>query len=371
MNVRWHMLRILMGREFLRVRKNPSALVVMGLMIALSMLLATSHLLTNQGQRPTCWIVYWEDGPWIEQLRNELPKRLPIAVVDQEQVRRYGEELRYPPRVCAIELWPADQLSGDTPARPIIRYRYTGDDPGMLWPYATWFWETTTRHFGARPGFDQQSKPIKLYTSVFPAGTSGAGSASELLKYVDLLGAVMLFVVQFFGCCHLMVSFTSQDRERGTLTALALTPANTTELLIAKFVMHGVMTLAVSGVIVGILKPAALLNPLLWCVLAVTDIGLMSVATVIVSLARTQSTAAMLTLSYMLTGTVMFFLAMKFSAFGLIKQATFEHYSFTLLFLSLKNSGSLLVPKALTTQTTIVALWLYAAVWLFQRRGWR
>ena len=82
--------------------------------------------------------------------------------------------------------------------------------------------------------------------------------------------------------------------------------------------------------------------------IALASIGLVSVGTVMASLARTQSAAGVLSLCYMLFGGVIFYLATKFSAFASLKDAAFESHSLPLLFLSLKQNVPLEKAPGLT-----------------------
>jgi len=195
-------------------------------------------------------------------------------------------------------------------------------------------------------------------------------SVLELVN-VELIGTVIVLMVIFFTCCHFLVSFGSQDRERGTLTALAMTPASTEELLTARFLFHATLSLTVSGGIIGILRPAALGQPMLWGVLILASLGLMAVGTVITAFAKTQSSASLMALCYMLCGGVMFYLATKFSAFTLIKAASFEHYCFVLMYQSMQGRSTALMLPNFMLMAVIVAIWTYNSVQLFRRRGWR
>ena len=365
MRVSTPIIRVLLGREILRMRKNPSALLLVGLLVALALLLAASRP-KNQLQQTNrvvpCWIVYSQDGPWIADLKASLPEGLPVRIISQDKVPRSGNNFRYPAGHSAIELLP--QRSSN---QFHIRYLYSGKDPNVLAPILMWFWPTTTEYFGNTPQFTQEVIPLQKTN---PAADLANDSVSELMT-TELVGTMLLCMVQFFTCCHLLVSFSSQDRERGTLTALALTPANTAEILIAKYIFHLTISLSASALILGILKPAALSQPVLWCVIALTGLSLMSVGTTIASLAKTQVTASFLTLCYMLVGGTVFYLGSRFSIFGYLTKATFEHYSFMLIFANMKyNFGILLLPSFMAL-TFLTAIWLSIATAVFHRRGWQ
>jgi len=371
MIVRAPMIRTLLGRECLRLVKNPSAVILLGLLTAIALLIAVSR---PQPRAPmTCWIVYWEDSSWIEHLRDRLPERPRIRVESQSRFRRVGEHLLYPPNSCAIELPPLEQDAAPGKASAVrIHYRYDGDDANVLMPFLQWFWPATAEHFGDLPQFVQDTSSIRPPSQPFPfASRELSGSFVSNLVTVEVSATLLLFIVQFFICCHMLVSFTSQDRERGTLTALALTPASIAELLIARFAFHLSLSLLVSAAIVSILHPASLAQPTLWASVVLTSLGLIAVGTTIATLSRTQTTAGLLTLSYMLGGSVVFYLATRFSAFGWLKLAMLERYSFPLTYISLKYPISLFAAPGLTALTLLTFLWIVVATSLFQKLGWR
>ena len=169
----------------------------------------------------------------------------------------------------------------------------------------------------------------------------------------------------------MIVSFTSQDRERGTLIALALSPITMSELLQAKILFHLSLSAIGSAAVIAILKPAALSHASLWATLFLTGLGLCSVGMVIASLSKTQSTASLLALCYMLVGAVVFYLATQFSAFATVKMLSFEHYSFGMVYLSLQRSLPLSRSFDLAPMLLIVVAWLTTATLLFRNRGWR
>jgi ABC-type transport system involved in multi-copper enzyme maturation permease subunit len=373
MIVRPHILRILLGKELRRFKKNPTAIMLFGLLTLIAVLMAAGAPRPDAGksatQPATCWVVYWEQSPWIEHLQQRLPDQLPVRIVSESRIPRVGDELLYPPGDCAIEVY-ANVPDREGILHSRIRYRYSGADETMLWPYARWFWSATVEHFGNTPEFIQEVEPLTPRSSVAAVSQLAHASISELFT-VDLIGTMLLFVVQFFTCCHLLVAFTSQDRERGVLRALGLTPATPTELLMAKFIFHLGLSLAASGLIVGILRPQALAEPILWFTLICASLGFLAVGTIIVSLARTQATAGLLTLCYMLGTGVVFFLASELSTFALVQQAMFERYSFPLTFFSLRYPNQLPTTPGMAYLAVLVAIWMYAACYVFHRRAWQ
>ncbi len=376
------MLAILVGREARRLRKNPSALLLLGLLTAIAVLLS----LSRPGPKPqmNCWVVYSEASPWTDLLRQRAANNPRIRVVSMAEVKSLSGFRVYPPHDCVIELVgqvsnlpapPEPDQNGQIENLPHdqkinLRFLYPGNDPNVIAPYLQWFWPATAEHFGSTAPFAATTLPI--------TGTS-CGAVMERLKQSSItelmteefIATILLIIVLFVTCCHLQVSFTSQDRERGTLTALVLTPASTTELLLSRYIFHLSLGWTACAVIIGILRPVAFAHPLFWVTTALASIGLVSVGTVMAALARTQAAAGVLSLCYMLFGGVIFYLATKFSAFGSLKDASFESYSLPLLFLSLKQNLPLEKAPGLINLAGLVAAWTVAASWLFRQRGWR
>ena len=355
------MLAILVGRETRRLRKNPSALLLLGLLTAISVLLALSR--PDPKPPMNCWVVYEHESPWTELLRRRAVDNPRLHVVPMSEVRSLSDARVYPPHDGAIELVEHDE-------QLTVRFLYPGNDPNVIAPFTQWFWPATAEHFGAPAPFAATTLPITGSSRAAVMERLKQSSVTELMTE-EFLATILLIIVLFVTCCHLQVSFTSQDRERGTLTALALTPASMTELLLSRYVFHLSLGWIACAAIIGVLRPVAFGHPTLWVTIALASIGLVSVGTVLASLARTQSAAGLLALCYMLFGGVIFYLATKFSAFGPIKDASFESHSLPLLYLSLKQNLPLEKAPGLTTLAGLVGAWTVAASWLFRQRGWR
>ena len=369
-------IKTLVGREALRLLKNPSALMVLGLLLAFSLLLA----LSRNDKKPTMLCVigypdkYATSGPggtpskFVEKLTRAATNKFRIGPLSRIPVFR--EQRVYPPNTCAIELLELPADDGST-TQLSVAYRYPGGKSEVLEPFLRWFWPIAVDHFGRVNVVEQAataSRPMSSTALVMERLQSG--SLSELMN-AELAAAVLLLVVQFVTCCQLIVSFTSQDRERGTLTALALSPITMSELLQAKILFHLGLSVLGCGAVIAVLKPSALSHASLWATLLLTSLGLCSVGMVIASLAKTQSAASLLALCYMLVGAVVFYLASKFSAFAGVKSFAFENYSFGMVFLSLQRPIPLFHATDLLPMLALVVGWLTTATLLFRTRGWR
>lgn len=345
------------------------AILLLGLLTAICVLIATGGPELNRGSQskvPLCWIIHTSDvdPDWMNYLRGSLPEHPPIRIASANEMPRKGDAFAYPSGTCGIE------LSVLQTGQIQVLFRHFGAQPEILFPHSQWFWAKTTEYFDAIP---------QLQILALPMGVSSPQNAREILKQtslsdlvtLELVGSMLIFAAQFFCCVHLLISFSSQDRERGTLLALALTPASVGEIIIAKCLFHGSLSLLMCGVIMGILKPAAMLDPLLWGTLIVTSIGFMSIGILLASLAKTQAAAALLTLCYMLGIALIFHLSNGFAAFATLREFMFEHRSFPLVFVGLKTGLGGVAIYRLGTLSAVVLGWLIVASRVFATRGWR
>jgi len=376
--IRWEMIRTLLEREIRRLQKNPSALMLIGLLTSVAVLLATSKPVEEEARpgQPSAGVtpivlVYEERTEWVDYLLRHLPEDMEISAVPARQIQGSDGRLQIPQGYSLIEIRQSHR-SGPNWRSAIVDYQvighYSGTSEKSLKPFFDWFWPAVTS-FHTASRFEQHLVPMNPRAAANKSLTET--SVAELVQ-TELIGTMLVLIVQFFTCCHLLVSFTAQDRERGTLMALVLSPAKMSEILISKYVFHLVLSVLGSVLIISILEPAALLRPLFWLVVLTTSVGMMCVGTCISTLTKSQSAAGLLALCYMLAGAVLFYLASRFSAFAFIKRLTFESYSFPLLYGTLKAKiGVMQVTQSLGSMAALVAGWLVFARHSFYRYGWR
>ncbi len=362
------MLRVLWCKEWLRLRKQPTALLLLGLLTAVSILIATGGpQLTRSGveaKLPTCWLVYDSDNAWVTYLKERIPTHPPIKMVAAADMPRRGNGYVYPSGDCGMELYTADKK------HPRLVFRYPGTQPNLFFPYTQWFWGETVAFIGETPAFHQVVVPMGRSSPQAPGDVLKQTALSDLMT-IEMVGSLLLYGVQFFCCAYLLISLTSQERERGTMLALALTPASTLEILLAKCLFHGSLSVTMCGIIVAILMPAALAQPLLWATLFVSSVGFLSLGIILSSLAKTQATAALLTLCYMLGVALVFHLSRGWAGFAMIRELMFEHRGFLLVFASLKSGGSVIAWMRLGSLAVVVLGWATLATQVFRRYGWR
>ena len=380
--IRSEMIKILLDREFRRLRKNPSALMLLGLLSAVALLMATSRPVSNKSDQPgsngatqsavNVWLIYDQRSEWLDHLSENLPDTPTIRIVHRDRVPIENGTWKLPSQDAAVEVVYGDEFAtnyGSAFGTVILKGKYPGKDAEVLAPFWNWFWPALTEYHTDGLRFEQSTEPIDTKASEAPASLEDTSVADLVTN--ELIATMLLLIVMFFACCHLLVSFTSQDRERGTLTAIVLSPAQTSEILLAKFIFHLLISLGGCVAIVAILKPIVLTQPVLWLVILLTSIGLMCVGTCIATLAKTQASAALLALCYMLGGTVLFYLATKFTAFSFIKQLAFENYTFPILFATMKRPVNVLDAPGLGPMFVLVGVWIAVARTCFYRYGWR
>lgn len=380
--IRPEMIKILLARELRRLMKNPSALMLLGLLSAVALLMATSRPVSNKGDQHgngmaaqaavDVWLIYDQRSAWLDHLAEKLPDTPTIRIVQRDRVPIENGTWKLPPQDAAVEVVYGDEFEtrqGSAFSKVILNGRYPAKDAEVLAPFWDWFWPALTEYHTQGLRFEQSTQPRNAKATDAPTSLEDTSVADLVTN--ELIATMLLLIVMFFACCHLLVSFTSQDRERGTLAALVLSPANTSEILLAKFIFHLLISLGGCLAIVAILKPIVLTQPLLWLVILLTSVGLMCVGTCIATLAKTQASAALLALCYMLGGTVLFYLSTKFTAFNFIKQLAFENYTFPLLFATMKHPVSVFHASGLGTMFALVGIWIVIARSCFYRYGWR
>ena len=391
--IRSTMIRILLGREFRRLQKNPSALMLIGLLSAVALLIATSRPIAQQandaaaGRKPATlaiWLIVDEPLPWLPEVVARAPESLVVRRISRS---RLDEVPELPAGEHAVEIRaelittdttnktgsPLDLLNDESETAQMLQLRvvgrYRGADPKVLDPFWKWFWPALSSMQAGNVAFVQDAEPLGG-AAIAQQKSLEETSVAELVK-AELIGTSLVLMVEFFACCHLLVSFTSQDRERGTLSSLVLSPARVSEILFARYLFHLILSLGGSLIIVAILQPLAMTQPLLWAVMILTSLGLMSVGTCISTLVKTQSSAALLALCYMLAGAVLFYLSGSFKSFAVLRLLAFENYSFPLLYATFKAPTSLMAAPGLLNMALLVGMWIVVARNCFYRYGWR
>jgi hypothetical protein len=205
----------LLRHQLRLLAQNRSACLVLLMFAAL----AAFGQRIEEPQSPVCYILYWQDDPWIQRLKAELPtphQGLAIEVVPVERFANEDGLIEYPDGAHSIQLRPPT----DERDYWVIWFWYSGARAEVLNPVADWFWSATQRHFG---------DPIPMHVRV--------SSLHPKLAILDIAGPAVrsfvddgqwkgltVWVAIFFCGCYLPAMALAQQRENRTLYSLVTTP---------------------------------------------------------------------------------------------------------------------------------------------------
>ena len=110
--IRSAMIKILLDREFRRLRKNPSAIMLIGLLSAVALLMATSRPVSNKGDHPgpngasqsavNVWLIYDQRSQWLDHLSENLPDTPTIRIVHRDRVPIENGSWKLPQQDAAV-----------------------------------------------------------------------------------------------------------------------------------------------------------------------------------------------------------------------------------------------------------------------------
>lgn len=369
-------LAVLLGKELLRLRRNPAALMAVGLLVLMSVLVS---LETRSGQaqqraearsaRLPCWIVHPPGDAFAAYLQRHAGPRLPVEFVarDQPQASAYPRGLP-----CAAEIGPVQdrQAQGLKPLRRIV-FRH-GEDRARSEQLARWVLSGLAAQ-ALDANVEQGLQPFPAGHALPPPGglaklDLGSGQTRALV------GTMLLYSAQFFVACALFISFAAHERERGIAQALALSPVGPGLALLAKFIFHLGLAAAACALMLAVLAPRLLGSGLLWGMLLLMGLGLSAVATLVVSFSRSQTAASLVGFCYLMTVGAVFALSGSFPAFQGLRLLMFEHHALQGLNALLSPRGpetALRVIEGLLGLGLTVPPLLLAAALAWSRRGWR
>jgi hypothetical protein len=368
--MRWHILRVLLHKEALRHLANRGGLVLLLLLVAAALLLSFG----GHGAGPAagltpgvrrCYVDYWQDGPFIDHLRANVPDELrdsvrfrPLSQVSADA----GGRIVYPQNTGAIQI----RNQGDPGLR--VQFWQPGGDGSALAPYEAWFWKEALR-------YSQKEARAALAASgvAAPAAEAVEAEHATLKGGMDarsgLATALVLFGL-FFVCVYLLPALACEERERGVLLAQALSPASPGEILAARFLFYPALGLGLALVLAACCEPRALGRPFFWAALLVAAAGAMGVGLTISSIARTQRAASMGAMCYLLVVALLLSVCQQANIPGLSYLAL-EYHCPRLLHAALTNNVLWYHYGNLAVAAVLAVLWTGAAVVLFRRQGWQ
>jgi hypothetical protein len=412
--MRWHILRTLLGKEIARHLAERGALFLSALLVALALLIALFG--KDEGQLghfvaglKVCYLDIWHYDAWINHLKQNRPVDPVVKIRDARQLQKDDEgHIIYPQSAAGIEVKQVLASDSGLP-RFRVTFWYPGGDRTIVAPLVDWFWKETLQHFGSTTVSvvtteEQTYLPAgAARIEVQPLGVDAEGRSLHRLTFlaVDAKGRVarptlagveieeerrpiagsgdlrslvttglVFFSLCFFGV-YLLPSLTCEERERGVLLAQALSPAKAREILAAKFLFYPPVAISLAALVAGLDRPATLLRPFFWLVLLTSVMGYLGIGLSIACIARTQRSASLTALCYMLTVALLMFVTQLFGIPS-VQYLFLEYYGPRMAHAALQNGpipwwqwGSL-VPTML-----LACSWIGLSVYLFRRQGWQ
>lgn len=395
--MRLYIIRALVNKEFARHLANRGGIALALLLVAAAILLSVFAPDEAAGDTGMvggvhhCFIEYDRPTPLVAHLKAHVPKE-------------FTERIKF------REVGNAEKLEGLV-ARDVgtgaIHVRQRGDkievyiwhpegEPTALAPYEAWFWKESRVSFRAEAEKAAKSKPTQPEPT-FDAGTDwtvieaheefsgrmkkvGAsvpkleinrkGLGGKVLDFRAAIATGMVVFALYFACVYLLPTLNCEERERGVLLAQALSPASPLEILAAKFIFYPMMGIGLAAALAGIYRPQVLGTLFFWLSLLALASGFLGIGMTIATLAKTQRAAFLGGMCYLMSVS-MVLLICSTNGIPVIPYLAVEYYGPRILHASLSDA---VYPEHwlhLIGAIGLACVWLFAAGWLFRRRGWQ
>ncbi len=368
--MRWRILRTLIRKEYQRHLANRGGLMLILLLILASLLLSFfgirsdgSVALMPQVQR--CYVDYEEETPLVRHLSRSVPEELQAVVRFRPMHRVPTDEkgtLVYPTNTAAIQLRKAiqDGTSG------IVWFWYSGER-SIIAPFEIWFWKETLAFVQSQRIEGGEAAPLPIIHR--PLETAAFSLRGGMDSRSGIATALVLFGI-FFLCVYLLPSMTCEEREKGVLLAQALSPATTWELLGARFLFYPALGIMLAALLAGTYSPRALLQPFFWLAVIVCVMGSMGIGLTIATLARTQRTASMGAMCYLMAVSLLLYICQQNQILGLPWLAL-EFHGPRMIHAALQRTVLWSHWFHLLVAGCLALAWVVTAGQLFRRRGWQ
>ena len=410
--MRWHILKTLLHKEILRHATNRGGLMLAGLLVTASLVLAALNPAGEKGAQliggtHLCFVDTDDDGShWVQHLRTHVPPALARHIRFRKIDPQIGPEktIFYPPGTAAIQIRKLPS-SGDGPIHYHVWLWHPDGDRASMAVYEQWFWRETYRFFNQQAANELRIKGIDPST-VLPMPdvetdelwsvrlwneqlrqrfASAAGATPKDVPAVELketalkggaldmraaMATALVMFALFFTCVYLMPSLTCEERERGLLLAQALSPARVRELLAAKFLFYPTFGILLATLLAGIHNSAVLTRPFFWLSLLSLGIGSLGIGMTIASLARTQRAASLAALCYMLVVALVLLICQQ-NSIEYIPYLAIEYHAPQVLHATLTDQTRPYHWYNLLACLVLAIVWITAAAHLFRKRGWQ
>lgn len=406
--MRWHIIRTLVHKEALRHLANRGGIALAALLLVMALLMAvynrSSSVQSSAGLIRSvyhCYIDYWEEDALIDYLKLRVPPSLDRQIhfrhIPTELAGLGDATIKYPTGAGAIQLRPAPAPG----AKPKIWCWYPGEDRSVMAPFENWFWRTHRAFLRLRlehegmilPPLEKDESWVwreshqQFQDEVNQLKTTLSPEAAARIRIPDysferspltskpvgtrttIASALVLFAL-FFVCVYLLPSLTCEERERGVLLAQALSPASPLEILIAKLIFYPTVAVVFAGLLGGLPNPAVLTRPIFWLTLFVLAFGSLGIGMTIACVARSQRSASMSALCYMLVVSMILLICQQ-GGITVLPQFVLEYHGPRLLSAVITNSVEPWHYVELGIALGLAIIWNTVATISFRKYGWQ
>ncbi|HYT88906.1 MAG TPA: ABC transporter permease [Gemmataceae bacterium] len=373
--MRWYILRTLLRKEVNRQLANRGGIALAVLLVVAALLMTFFSSDGVQGGSllgglETCFVDYGQEDAWIAHLRRNVPPELRRRVLfrNVSALADAGTTLAYPPGSGAIQV-RSENVGGQT--RYKVWLWHPGQDSTSLAVYEAWFWRESARFFQREAALvlEQSGQSTQAATQLPEIAQERTRLSGGMDLRSSVTTALVLFSL-FFSCVYLLPSLMCEERERGVLLAQALSPATPREILAAKFLFYPVAGIVLAALIAGIARPAVLAQPFFWLVVTVAAFGSLGIGLTIACLAKTQRTASMGALCYMLVVAMLLFICQQGRIPG-VPQLAVEYHCPRMLHAVLGDAVHWYHWFNLAAAAVLAIGWATLAAHLFRKRGWQ
>jgi hypothetical protein len=400
--MRWYILRALLQKEFARHLANRGGIALALLLVAAAVLLslfAPEHSVgagTDMvGGVHHCFIDYDRTTPLVEHLKKNVPPELKAQLVFRKvDPKRLNSLLDSPTGTGSIVLisYQSHQPAGERAVLDVHIFHPDGQPEAMA-VYEAWFWKEMRRALAAQarqtaptlpPDPDLENDNWQLFEAherlKAQAAAAGAvvpdlkvhrkGLAGKVLDFRAAIATGMVVFALYFACVYLLPTLNCEERERGVLLAQALSPASPAELLTAKFVFYPAFGLALAATLAGIYKPAVLSSLFFWLALLAVGGGFLGIGMTLAAWAKTQRAAFLGGMCYLLSVSMVLLICTT-NGIPLLPYAAVEYHGPRILHAALSGTVHHYHWLNLLAALILACGWLFAAGWVFRRRGWQ
>ena len=186
----------------------------------------------------------------------------------------------------------------------------------------------------------------------------------------DTIAAALVLFALYFVCVYLLPSLTCEERERGVLLAQALSPASPLEILAAKLVFYPAVSFVFAAVLGALTTPAVLGRPLFWLTILVLAFGSLGIGMTIACVAKTQRSASMASLCYMLIVSMTVIICQQ-NQLAFLPQFILEYHGPRLLSAAITNAVEPSHYGELGIAAALAVAWNAVATVVFRKYGWQ